>query len=203
VAPSSSDERPEGRRLILTMAASLDGFLAFPDHRIDWQEDDSDPASSAAGAARHSANLELIGQAGLIVLGRRAFDDMAPAWSSSDSPMARLINSLPKLVFSSTPPETEWVNSAYSARPLAEHITELKREEGRDVVCFGGAKLAHSLAREQLIDEYRLTVHPVALGDGLPLWHGLPEPQRFNSISTSTYADGSVTHRLVPVVRST
>ena len=115
--------------------------------------------------------------------------------------MARLINSLPKIVFSSTPPETEWVNSEHSARPLAEHIAELKREEGGDVVCFGGAKLAHSLAREKLVDEYRLTVHPVALGDGLPLWHGLPEPQRFTSVSTSTYADGSVTHRLAAETR--
>jgi dihydrofolate reductase len=178
------------------MAASLDGFLAHPDHRIDWREDDSDPTSAAAGAARHSANLELIGQAGLIIVGRRAFDDMAPAWGGSDSPMARLINSLPKIVFSSTPPETEWVNSEHSARPLAEHIEELKREEGGDLVCFGGAKLAHSLARERLIDEYRLTVHPVALGNGLPLWHGLPKPQRFASVSTSAYPDGSVTHRL-------
>jgi dihydrofolate reductase len=195
VAPRSSDERIEGRRLILTMSTSLDGFLAHIDHQIDWLGD-SAPASSAADAARHSANLELIGQAGLIVVGRRAFDDMAPAWGGSDSPMAELINSLPKIVFSSTLPETEWVNSEHSARPLAEHITELKREEGRDIVCFGGAKIAHSLAREQLIDEYRLTIHPVALGDGLPLWHGLPEPQRFTSVSTSIYADGSATHRL-------
>lgn len=202
MAPSSSDERSEGRRLILTMSASLDGFLAHIDHRIDWL-DDSDPASSAAGSARHSANLELIGQAGLIVVGRRAFDDMAPAWGGSDSPMARLINSLPKIVFSSTSPKAEWVNSEHSARPLAEHIAELKREEGRDIVCFGGAKIAHSLAREHLIDEYRLTVHPVALGDGLPLWHGLPEPQRFTSVSTSTYVDGSVTHRLATDSQST
>ncbi len=195
MAQRPSGGSSEGRRLVLTIAASLDGFLAHADHRIDWLGD-SDPASAAAGAARHSANLELIGQAGLIVVGRRAFDDMAPAWGGSDSPMARLINSLPKIVFSGTVPETEWVNSEHSARPLAEHIAELKREEGKDIVCFGGAKIAHSLAREHLIDEYRLTVHPVALGEGLPLWHGLPEPQRFTSVSTSTYADGSVTHRL-------
>lgn len=44
--------------------------------------------------------------------------------------------------------------------------------------------------------EYRLTVHPVALGEGLPLWHGLPEPQRFAPVSTTAHPDGAVTHVL-------
>ena len=183
------------RRLILTMSASLDGFLAREEGVIDWLAG-SDEVADAAGAARHAANLELIGQAGLIVLGRGAYDEMAPAWSSSDSPMAQLINSLPKLVFSRTAPEFEWVNSSHSERPVEEEIPELKRTGEGDIVCFGGAQFAHSLARHRLIDEYRLTVHPVALGKGLPLWHGLPEPQRFAPISTSTYPDGAVTHVL-------
>lgn len=186
------------RRLILAMSASLDGFLAHPDHEIDWL-DEPGKVADAAGAARHRANLELLGQVGLIVLGRRAHDDMAPAWSGSDSPMARLMNSVPKLVFSSTAPEFEWSNTRHSSRPVEEEIPRLKRTGEGDLVCFGGAKLAHSLARHRLIDEYRLTVHPVALGAGLPLWHGLPEPQRFAPVSTTAYRDGSVTHVLTRV----
>ena len=46
--------------------------------------------------------------------------------------------------------------------------------------------------RHDLVDEYRLTVPPVALGDGLPLMHGLPEPRRFAMVSTTAYADGCV-----------
>lgn len=183
------------RRLVLTMSASLDGFLAHEDNAIDWLSESGEVAD-AAGAARHQANLEFLRGAGLIVLGRRAYDDMAPAWSGSDSPMARLLNSLPKLVFSRTAPEFEWANSRHSARPVEEEIPELKRGGEGDIVCFGGARFAHSLARHRLVDEYRLTVHPVALGKGLPLWHGLPEPQRFAPISTSAYPDGSVTHVL-------
>ncbi len=184
------------RRLILTMAASIDGFLAREAGVMDWMAPDNE-AAEVAGAARHQANLELIGRAGLIVLGRGAYDEMAPAWSSSDSPMARLINSLPKLVFSQTAPEFEWVNARHSAQPIEEEIPELKRggAEG-DIVCFGGARFAHALARRHLIDEYRLTIHPVALGAGLPLWHGLPEPQRFAPISTVAYPDGVVTQIL-------
>jgi dihydrofolate reductase len=181
-------------KLILCMSASLDGFLAREAGVIDWLAEPGDAADS--GAARHTANLELIGRAREIVLGRGAYDEMAEVWSGSDSPMARLINSLPKLVFSQTEPEFEWANARRSARPVEEEIAELKRAGEGDLVVFGGARLAHSLARLRLIDEYRLTVHPVALGAGLPLWHGLPEPQRFAPISTVAYPDGVVTHVL-------
>jgi dihydrofolate reductase len=182
-------------KLILCMSASLDGFLAREVGVIDWLAEAGEVAD-AAGAARHLGNLELLGRAGLIVLGRGAYDEMGPAWSGSDNPMARLMNSTPKLVFSRTAPEFEWANARHSARPIEEEIPELKRSEGGDIVCFGGAHFAHSLARQRLIDEYRLTIHPVALGEGLPLWHGLPEPQRFAPISVAAYPDGVVTQVL-------
>jgi dihydrofolate reductase len=181
------------RRLILAMSASLDGFLAREEGVIDWLSPPGEVADSAA-AARHAGNLELLGQIGLIVLGRGAYDEMAQAWSDSDNPMARLMNSLPKLVFSRTAPPFEWANSRHSARAAGDEISELKSSGKGDIVCFGGARLAHSLARHRLIDEYRLTVHPVALGEGLPLWHGLPEPQRFAPVSIAAYPDGVVTH---------
>jgi dihydrofolate reductase len=181
-------------KLILLMSASLDGFLAREAGVIDWLAEPGEDA--AAGAARHAGNFELLGRVREIVLGRGAYDEMAEVWSSSDSPMARLINSLPKLVFSHTAPEFDWENARRSARPVEEEIAELKRAGEGDIVCFGGARFAHSLASGRLIDEYRLTVHPVALGEGLPLWHGLPEPQRFTPISTTAYPDGVVTHVL-------
>jgi dihydrofolate reductase len=182
-------------RLILLMSASLDGFLARGAGDIDWLAEPGEVAD-AAGAARHAGNLELLGQVGEIVLGRGAYDEMAEVWSSSESPMARLMNSLPKLVFSHSEPEFEWANARCSARPVEEEIAERKQAGEGDLVCIGGAHLAHSLARHRLIDEYRLTVHPVALGEGLPLWHGLPEPQRFAPVSTTAYPDGAVIHGL-------
>jgi dihydrofolate reductase len=178
-------------KLILCMSASLDGFLAREAGVIDWL---AEPGAAAdSGAARHTGNLELLGRAREIVLGRGAYDEMAEVWSATESPMGRLMNSLPKLVFSHAEPEFEWANARSSGRPLAEEIAESKRAGEGDVVCIGGARLAHSLARERLIDEYRLTVHPVALGEGLPLWHGLPDPQRFAPVSTVAYPDGVVT----------
>jgi dihydrofolate reductase len=185
-------------RLVLLMSASLDGFLARPDHTLDWFLDPRDVDGPRYDDERHRASVELVGRMSGIVLGRRACDDMASAWQTSDSPMARLINGLPKVVFSSTPTDVEWDNLRVSHDPIADGIPALKREVDGDIVCFGGAKFAHALARERLVDEYRLTVHPVALGDGLPLWHGLPEPQRLRLVSSTVYADGSVTNAFEP-----
>jgi dihydrofolate reductase len=181
-----------GRRLILHMSTSLDGFVARSDGVIDWL------GEYDHGGQRHRMNLELLGQIGLIVLGRGAYEDMYRGWSGSDNPMARYMNTLPKVVFSQSLSTVEWNNARLTRRPLEEEIAELKGEGGRDMVVFGGARIAHSLMRQRLIDEYRLTVHPVALGEGLSLMHGLPEPQRLELISSTAYADGSVAQVLRP-----
>jgi dihydrofolate reductase len=183
------------RKLILHMSVSLDGFVARRDGDIDWLTPDDGPDN---GAARHRANLELLGQVGLIVLGRHACEQMAPAWASSDSPMAKLMNATPKVVYSQSLSEIAWDNTRISRAALADEIPALKAEGGKDMVVFGGGTIGNSLIRERLVDEYRLTIQPVALGDGIPLMHGLPEPQRFEMVGSTVYADGSISQVLVP-----
>jgi dihydrofolate reductase len=185
------------RQLILHMSVSLDGFVARTDGVIDWLSSRS-PGGVDHGDRRHRANLELLGQIGTIVMGRGAYEDMFKGWSGSDNPMAVFMNTLPKVVFSQSLSEVAWSNARLSRAPLEDEIPALKREPGTDLIVFGGARIAHSLMRHRLIDEYRLTVHPVALGEGLPLMHGLPEPQRLELISSNTYADGCVTQTYRP-----
>ena len=177
------------RRLILHMSVSLDGFVARSDGVLDWL---TPPDGSDHGATRHHANLEMLGQIGLIVIGRGAYEQMVQAWPSSDSPMGRLINRLPKVVFSNTLETVEWENARLIEAPLEQEIPRLKGEPGQDIVVFGGGQIGHSLIRHRLVDELRLTVHPVALGDGISLMHGLPEPQRFRLVSATVYTDGSI-----------
>lgn len=113
--------------------------------------------------------------------------------------MAKLMNGLPKVVFSQSLSEVTWNNARLSRAPLEEENPALKREPGKDLVVFGGARIANSLMRHNLIDEYRLTIHLVALGQGLPLMHGLAEPQRFEPVSSTAYADGCVAQVFRPV----
>jgi dihydrofolate reductase len=185
------------RRLILLMSMSLDGFVARTNGVIDWLSGTS-AAGVDHGDRRHRATLELLSQVGTILIGRGAYEDMARGWPGSDNPMAVLMNTLPKVVFSQTLSEVSWSNARLSRSPLEEEVPALKREPGKDLIVFGGARIAHSLIRHRLIDEYRLTVHPVALGEGLPLMHGLPEPQRMEPISSTAYADGCITQVLRP-----
>jgi dihydrofolate reductase len=177
------------RRLILHMSVSLDGFSAagrdIPG-RVDH------------GSVRHRANLEMIGQVGLIAMGRGAYEEMAQAWATSDSPMARLINALPKVVFSTSLAAVDWANASLDAGPVEEEIPRLKAEPGGDIVVFGGPRFAHSLIRHRLVDEYRLTIHPIALGRGSALMHGLPEPQHFELVASTVYTDGSSVQVLRP-----
>ena len=185
------------RQLILHMSVSLDGYVAHSDGNIDWLTPRGEGVVDH-GDRRHRANLEMFGEIGLIAMGRRACEQMAPAWSSSDSPMAQVINALPKVIYSQTLDEVDWSNTRISRAAITDEIPELKAEGGKDIVVFGGGHFGHSLIRERLADELRLTVHPVALGDGISLYHGLPEPQRFELVSSTVYADGCVSQVLRP-----
>jgi dihydrofolate reductase len=177
------------RRLILHMSVSLDGFSAAGRDM---------PGRVNHGSVRHQANLEMIGQVGLIALGRGAYEEMAGAWATSDSPMARLINALPKVVFSRSLATVDWDNAVLNPGRVEEEIPRLKTEPGGDIVVFGGPRFAHSLIRHRLVDEYRLTIHPIALGSGTALMHGLPQPQRFELVSSTVYTDGSTVQVLWP-----
>jgi dihydrofolate reductase len=188
----SSSENTAQRKLILYMSQSLDGFAARRDGTMDWLG-----RSQPYGSQRQRAVEELLGRAGLLVLGARAGQEMAQAWPSSQSATGEYMNALPKIVFPSTRTAVEWRNARVSDRPVEEAIPELKREAGQDIVVFGGARFARSLAGHGLIDEYRVVVQPVALGDGLPLLHGLPEPLRLELVSTTVYADGPIAHTYV------
>jgi dihydrofolate reductase len=185
---------PAQRKLILYMSMSLDGFAAGRDGTMEWFG-----VSPRHGSHRQRAVAELLGQTGLLVLGRRAAQDMAQAWPGSQSSTGRLMNALPKLVFSGTVTEVAWDNASVTDGPVEREIPALKREPGDDIVVFGGVSFARALAAHGLIDEYRINVQPVALGDGLPLLHGgQGEPLRLELVASTTWADGPVTQTYVP-----
>jgi dihydrofolate reductase len=171
-------------KLILLMSVSMDGFVAHGDGRH--------------GDQRHRLNLELFEQLEAIVMGSGAYVEFEQGWSGSDNPMARYMNALPKIVFSQSLESVGWNNARLAQRPLAEEIAELKQQATKDLALFGGVRIAHSAIRERLVDEYRLTVHPVLLGEGLSFMHGLPEPQRLELVSSTVYTDGSVMQTLRP-----
>ena len=152
------------RTLILKMDISLDGYVGTTDGDVQWAIDDfGDPALQ-------EWMLAGLWDAGTHLMGRGAYDDMAPYWPASTDIYAQPMNEIPKVVFSSTLTEPAWPDTRVVSGDLATEIAALKAEDGKPILLHGGASLARAVSDLGLIDEYRLLVHPVALGEGLPLF---------------------------------
>jgi dihydrofolate reductase len=177
------------RKLVLMMGVSLDGHVARPGKygAGGWGVPPEDPALKAR-------KLDWLRDAGLHLMGRHAYEEMSAFWPTSDAAYAAPMNDIPKVVFSTTLTTADWPRSTIARGDLTDEIAVLKREPGKDMIAWGGAAFAQSLSRLRLIDEYRLVVQPVALGDGLPLFAGLTEPFVLDLIDAQPYADGSVLH---------
>jgi len=90
--------------------------------------------------------------------------------------------------------EQSWLNARVMSGDLATDIAQLKSEPGKDIMAHGGSSFARSLVRLGLVDEYRLLVHPVARGQGLPLFSELPKPIALELVSATTFPAGAVAH---------
>jgi dihydrofolate reductase len=128
-------------------------------------------------------------------MGRGAYDDMAPYWPGSTDIYAPPMNEIPKVVFSRTLEQPQWGETRVVSGDLASEIAALKAEEGKPILLHGGASFARELSDLGLIDEYRLLVHPIALGEGLPLFGART---RLRLTDTRAFATGVVTSTLVP-----
>ena len=177
------------RKLVLQMGMSLDGMVARPGRHGagGWGTPPEDPALKAR-------KLEWLRNTGLHAMGRNTYEEMAEFWPHSDDPYAAPMNEIPKVVFSKTLERADWPGTRIARGDLADEIDALKREPGNDVVAWGGAAFAQSLSRLGLVDEYRLVLHPVALGDGLPLFRGLSGPRLFELVDAQTYPTGVSLH---------
>ncbi len=199
------------RKLILKMSMSLDGFVAGPNGEIDWLF----RTSSDDGKAW---TVETLSRAGLHAMGSRTFRDMAAYWPTSREPFAAPMNEIPKVVFTrhglrdgATTRGLEdaralgaprgaaeglesWRAPRVASGELVEEIARLKRQPGKDILAHGGASFARSLVRLGLVDEYRLIVHPVALGRGMPLFSELAAPRVLELVSVTAFRGGAVAH---------
>jgi len=177
------------RKLVLSMGVSLDGLVARPGRfgAGGWGLPPDDPALK-------SRKLEWMRDVGLHLMGRNTYEEMAEFWPTSDDDYAAPMNEIPKVVFSRTLERADWPDSRIARGDLADEIAELKREPGKDMLAWGGAAFAQSLSSLRLVDEYRLILQPVALGEGLPLFKDLTAPLRLELVDAHTYDTGAALH---------
>lgn len=147
--------------VVVSEFVTLDGVMEAPEWSLSYFDSD-------AGAFK---NEELFA-ADTLLLGRVTFEQMADAWPSrtDDYGYADRINSLPKFVVSSTLQKPLPWNATLLEGDLAAAVRGLKERFDNDILVFGSADLVGALAREGLVDEYRLMMFPVVLGSGKRLF---------------------------------
>jgi dihydrofolate reductase len=178
------------RSVTYSMGMSLDGYVVGPDGSFDWTAPDDELFRS---------HIDEIRGVGVYLLGRRLYEtmlywetaDQDPSLDDSRPEWAALWKALPKLVFSTTLSAVEG-NARLASGGLAEEIERLRAEPGEGDIWIGGATLAAEAAASRLIDEYRLRVHPVLVGGGIPFF-----PRREHRVDLELVETRSFSSRVV------
>ena len=172
------------RRVIASNMMSLDGFFEGPNHEIDWFLVDEEFLAYAR---------QMLHSVDTILFGRRTYEHMAAHWPSAPKDeIAAKMNSLHKIVFSRTLGKADWNNSQLVKRNIANEVSALKQQPGKDMVVLGSAMLASFLLQEALIDEYRIVLDPIILGRGNPLFTKIKQRVRLKLKDAKPLASGVV-----------
>ena len=147
------------RKIINSAFISLDGVTADPS---SWAIFDPDAAEEAAQA------LHALGG---MIMGRGTYEYFADVMPQQTGPYADAINAIRKYVFSSTLENADWNNSMLIRGDVVTAVTELKREDGGDLMMYGYGRLNQTLLEHHLVDEVRFSVHPV-LAEGFVAGRG-------------------------------
>jgi dihydrofolate reductase len=189
-----------GSRVVVAEFVTLDGYMVGPDEDISWVADAFDPQMAEDIAVDLSTRYDHL------VFGRITYDifaaywpfaqpyeegdPLAPSEGKEDPRIIQALNELPKLVFSTTLREPKWSNTRVVAGGVEDEIRRLRDEPGKAIGIQGSASIVQALAAADLVDEYRLYVHPVMLGGGKPLFRAGHHREDFELTGVTRYANG-------------
>ena len=188
-------------KLVLTMTMSLDGFFSGPGGELDWMSQAPDPELSRD-------NVSFFDRFDRGFIGYPTASGMLPYWLSVASDLqapadlralARAVNRLHPILVSDREEPVPWQNAellvVHDDDQLASAVRREKEKPGKDLGVPGGIRTAQTLVRLGLVDEYALTVHPVALGAGKRVFTGKDD---LELIDAKTYRSGVIRARYRP-----
>lgn len=185
------------RNIIFLMHVSLDGYVAGPNGEMDWIVLNDEVYEYIHGFhARMDA----------AIYGRVTYEMMKGYWPKiPGNPEASLferqhadwLQKASKIAVSTTLESDDWANMIIGG-DLANEITRLKEQDGKDIWLLGSPTLTQSLMKLRLIDDYRLLVTPIILGNGKRLFAELESPLNLTLVETKTFLEGVVLLRYVP-----
>lgn len=165
------------RKLILSVAVTLDGFIEGPDGEYDWCFTDQDYGLS-----------DLLNRVDSAFLGRKTYELTKTMNSNDESGLP----DLKQYIFSTTLGKVKEGETLIKDN-IKEEVQKIKHDKGKDIWLFGGASLAASLLNLNLVDEISLAVHPVFLGRGKLLFSNLNQRSKLILIGSQAYSTGLVT----------
>jgi dihydrofolate reductase len=174
------------RKVIVSEFVSLDGVFEAPDQ---WHFPYfNDEMGQEIGAA--------MGQADAMLMGRVLYEEWSAFWPQQDpeeNPIVARMNGIQKYVVSTTlEGPLGWNNSTLIGENVAEEISRLKQQPGKDISISGSGSLVRSLLKDGLIDELRLMVHPVVVGSGKRLFEEGGEQIALELVDSKTFSTGVV-----------
>lgn len=175
------------RKIILNLAITLDGFIEGPNAEMDWLVRDEETDFG-------DILNEILSDKDVIFYGRVSYDkwgNSQPDESASQKikEAYKLMGSKQKYVFSKTKKDDN-TNAIFINSNIKETVLEIKEQQGKNIWLYGGAKLVTTFLNLDLIDEYRIVVHPFILGKGKPLFQNIEDRHKLSLIDAKTYKSG-------------
>lgn len=172
------------KKVILDLATSLDGFIEGPNGEIDWCIMDDDMGFD-----------DFLSGVDTIFYGRVSYDawgNFQPDAQAAPAELAlwKAVHSKKKFVFSSQHREDD--RATFVHEDIEKTVHALKQEGGGDIWLYGGASLIKTFIRLNLIDVYRISVHPIALGNGKPLFEDLNDRLQLKLVTSKAFRSGVV-----------
>jgi dihydrofolate reductase len=179
------------RKIILSIPITLDGYIEGPHRELDWVNADDE---------LHEFFTQQLKNSDLLLFGRVAYELLASYWPTATSDpalprgmldFANTINPLPKIVYSTTLEDAGW-NTSIRRSVIPEEIMEMKNQTGKNIALSGGASIAQTFLSHGLVDEIRLMVQPVAIGNGKSLFGGIQDAIKLEFLWQQTFQSGAV-----------
>jgi dihydrofolate reductase len=185
------------RRIFAFLVATVDGYYEGPNQEFDWPVVDDEFNEFA---------IEQLDEVDTLLFGRVTYQGMAAYWPTAaaeqdDPKVASRMNAVSKIVVSRTLDKAEWANTRLISDDVTVELTRLKERPGKDIAIFGSSDLTVSLLRAGLVDELRIMVNPIVLGDGKSLFRTADERISLKLLETRTFSSGNVLLYYQPVAR--
>ena len=125
-----------------------------------------------------------------MILGRRTYEIFAPYWPNQRGPIAKAFNKATKYVVTRSLDQLDWENSLRIGGDVVEEVRRLKASDGPALHIWGSSELLQTLIAADLVDEYRLLVYPVVLGEGKRLFEKGAPPRGLTLVETRSTPKG-------------